>query len=63
MPSTQNKEQTKKCNDAVGDEAILKTSKEIIIKFIETGKINPAGFDLQFRNIYTSIEKTVRNER
>ncbi|BHH82913.1 hypothetical protein LA52FAK_12020 [Desulforhopalus sp. 52FAK] len=47
---------------AVTDEAILKISKEIVVKFIEMGKITPAGFELNFQNIYSTIEKTVRNK-
>lgn len=47
---------------SVSDEAILKISKEIVVKFIEIGKITPAGFDLNFRNIYTTIANTVRNK-
>jgi hypothetical protein len=46
----------------VSDETILKISKEIVVKFIEMGKITPAGFELNFQNIYTTIDKTVRNK-
>jgi hypothetical protein len=49
-------------SNSVSDETILKISKEIVVKFIEMGKITPAGFDLNFHNIYTTIEKTVRNK-
>lgn len=54
--------QKQNCSEAVTDETILKISKEIVVKFIEMGKISPAGFDLNFRNIYTTIDKTVRNK-
>lgn len=47
---------------SISDETILKISKEIVVKFIEMGKITPAGFDLNFKNIYTTIDKTVRNK-
>jgi len=56
-PHTQNRSQT------VTDEAILKISKEIVVKFIEMGKITPAGFELNFQNIYSTIDKTVRNKQ
>lgn len=49
-------------SNSVSDETILKISKEIVVKFIEMGKITPAGFDLSFKNIYTTIDKTVRNK-
>ena len=48
--------------EAVTDETILKISKEIVVKFIEMGKISPAGFDSNFRNIYATIDTTVRNK-
>ena len=49
-------------SNSVSDETILKIAKEIVVKFIEMGKISPAAFDLNFNNIYTSIEKTVRTK-
>jgi|GEM_PF-1442606 len=39
------------------DELILKTVKEIVVKFIEVGNISPSSFDIHFPKIY----KTVRN--
>jgi len=42
------------------DELILKTAKEIIVKFIEVGNISPTSFHDHFRNIYTTIENSVR---
>lgn len=44
----------------VSDEIILKVSKEIVVKFIEMGKITPAGFEVNFQSIYHTIDKTVR---
>lgn len=42
------------------DEQILRTAKEIVVKFIETGRISPTGFQDAFNNIYTTIEETVK---
>jgi hypothetical protein len=42
------------------DEQILRTAKEIVVKFIETGRVSPAGFPETFRTIYTTIDQTVR---
>ncbi len=42
------------------DEQILRTTKEIIVKFIETGRVSPAGFQEVFKNIYQAIEETVK---
>jgi len=47
-------------NCEVSDETILKISKEIAVKFIETGRITPATFETTFKNIYTTIDNTVR---
>jgi len=43
------------------DEHILKTAKEIVVKFIETGRISPAGFNETFKSIYQAVEEAVKN--
>ncbi len=50
---------TRKKRDGIGDEAILKISKEVAIKFIEIGRITPATFDETFRRIHATIKDTV----
>ncbi len=42
------------------DELILKTAKEIVVKFIEVGNISPTSFHDHFRNIYKTVETSVR---
>ena len=42
------------------DEQILRTVKEIVVKFIEGGRVSPAGFSETFKNIYRTVEETVR---
>jgi hypothetical protein len=42
------------------DEHILKTTKEIVVKFIETGRISPSGFSESFKSIYRTIDETVK---
>ena len=44
------------------DEQILRTAKEIVVKFIETGRVSPTGFPEAFQSIYRTIEKTVKRE-
>lgn len=44
------------------DELILKTAKEIIAKFIETRTVTPHTFSENFRNVYDTVEKTVRGK-
>ena len=43
------------------DEQILRTAKEIVVKFIETGRVSPTGFPEAFRSIYRTIADTVKN--
>ena len=42
------------------DEQILRASKEIIVKFIETGRVFPSGFHDAFINIYSTIREAVK---
>jgi len=44
---------------AVSEESILKITKEIVVKFIEMGRISPTSFSDSFKEIYTSIKSTV----
>ncbi|MFO7665768.1 MAG: hypothetical protein R6V76_04050 [Desulfobacterales bacterium] len=43
------------------DEHILKTAKEISVKFIETGRISPAGFSEAFKSIYKAVDEAVKS--
>lgn len=46
------------------DEQILRTAKEIVVKFIEVGRISPTGFDEAFNNIYQTVHAAVvRNSK
>ena len=40
------------------DEQILRATKEIVVKFIEAGRVSPAGFKETFNSVYRTIEKT-----
>ena len=42
------------------DEHILRASKEIIVKFIETGRVFPTGFHDAFINIYSAVQEAVK---
>lgn len=42
------------------DELILRSTKEIVVKFIETGRVGPAGFSETFTSIYNTVEQTVK---
>ncbi len=42
------------------NEHILRTTKEVIVKFIECGRISPAGFHETFRSVYKTVEEAVK---
>lgn len=42
------------------DEQVLRTAKEIVVKFIETGRVSPTGFPELFQNIYQTVQNAVR---
>ena len=44
------------------DEQILRAAKEVVVKFIESGRISPAAFHDTFRDIYQTIDDTVRGK-
>ncbi len=42
------------------DESILKVTKEVVVKFIEVGRLTPTNFDETFRSVYQTIYEAVR---
>ncbi len=42
------------------DEQILRATKEIIVKFIEVGRVSPTSFDESFKTIYQTIRESVK---
>ena len=42
------------------DEQILRATKEIVVKFIEGGRVSPAGFPEVFKAIYQTVNDTAR---
>jgi len=48
-------------NRPVSDEAILKVAKEVVVKFIEVGRLSPANFDETFQSIYKTVHDAVRS--
>ena len=42
------------------DETILRTVKEITVKFIEMGRISPVTFSENFKNIYQTVSETIK---
>ncbi len=42
------------------DEQILRATKEIVVKFIEAGRVSPTSFTDTFKNVYSTVEETVK---
>jgi len=43
------------------DEAILRAAKEVVVKFIEVGRLSPQNFGETFVEIYKSVRDAVRS--
>jgi len=41
------------------DEKLLRLAKEIVIKFIELGRISPGNFEEHFKSIFWALKRTV----
>ena len=54
-------EQAGPASRPVSDEAILKVAKEVVVKFIEVGRLSPANFDETFQSIYKTVHDAVRS--
>jgi hypothetical protein len=44
------------------DEQILRATKEIVVKFIEGGRVSPAGFAETFKSIYLAVENAAKGK-
>ena len=53
--------QTEPASRPVSDEAVLKVTKEVVVKFIEVGRLTPANFDETFQSIYKTVHDAVRS--
>jgi hypothetical protein len=40
------------------DEMILKVTKEIVVKFIEMGRVTPTSFEEIFKLVYRTVESS-----
>lgn len=49
-------------NRPVTDEAVFKVTKEIVVKFIEVGRLTPANFEETYTRVFETVRKSVRPE-
>lgn len=45
------------------DEQILRTAKEIVVKFIEMGRLSPSSVHESFRDIHETVKQTVKPDQ
>jgi len=44
------------------EERILKVAKEIVVKFIEIGRVSPTQFDAVFKSVFSTIKSNVSSD-
>ena len=44
------------------EEQVLRASKEIVVKFIEVGRVSPTGFPELFNSVFHTVDQAVRRE-
>jgi len=42
------------------DEQILRATKEMVVKFIEMGRLSPSNLHEAFKDIYATVNETVK---
>lgn len=45
------------------EEKVLKVAKEIVVKFIEMGRISPSGFGKCFKEVFQVIKEVIEEEK
>jgi hypothetical protein len=55
----ENQKKPQNYNKPITDDAILKVAKEVVVKFIESGRLSPENFSKTFHDVFTSIKETV----
>ncbi len=44
----------------VTDEAVFKVTKEIIVKFIEVGRVTPTNFEETYERVFQSVKRSAK---
>lgn len=56
------KEKESGYNRMITDEAMFKAIKEIVVKFIEVGRLTPANFEETYDKVFEVVKRSVRPE-
>ena len=51
----------KSYNRPVTDEAVFKVTKEIVVKFIEVGRLTPANFEETYERVFQTVKESAKN--
>ena len=55
------KEKEEHVKGAVTEEAVFKTVKKIVVKFIEVGRLTPANFEETYDKVYEVVKRSVQS--
>ncbi len=45
----------------ITDEAILKVTKEIMVKFIEIGRVTPGNFEEHYERVFSTVKQSAKS--
>ncbi|MEN8257836.1 MAG: hypothetical protein ABFS09_08245 [Thermodesulfobacteriota bacterium] len=51
-----------KYDKPVTDELIMKISKEVVVKFIEVGRLSPAKFEETFQEVHRTVNSVAKGD-
>ncbi len=54
------KQNVQSCNRPVTDEAVFKVTKEIVVKFIEVGRLTPANFEETYERVFQTVKESAK---
>ena len=54
------KQKAQSYNRPVTDEAIFKVTKEIVVKFIEVGRLTPATFEETYERVFQTVKESAK---
>ncbi len=60
--STGNKSNLSHQDKPITDDTIFKVVKEIVVKFIEVGRLTPTNFEETYNQVYKTVKNSVRSE-
>ncbi len=68
MPDKSGKRDQGRCKSATDDartarerELVMKVTKEIVVKFVEMGKVSPASFEEVFSMVHRTVNTAMHN--